>query len=70
MTVKSDAAAITPTANARAVIQSKGANVDNLMLLIQQHAIELQALVKQVIALHPGGDANLTALNNLLAELL
>lgn len=72
VTIKAEVVAITPTANAQAVVQAKGANIAGLMLLLQQHAIEMQILIKQVIALHPtGGDAaNLTALNNILSELL
>ena len=69
MTVKTEAAAIVPTANAKAVVQAKGANISDLMQLLQQSAIDMQALVKQIIALHPsgGGDAaNLTALNAIL----
>jgi hypothetical protein len=72
MTVKADAVAITPTANAKSVVQAKGTDIGNLMALFQQHAIEMQILLKSIISLHPtgGGDAsNLTALNNLLAEL-
>jgi hypothetical protein len=72
-TVKSDAAAITPTANAKAVVQTKAQDLTSLMLLLQQAAIEMQILVKEIIKVHPtgGGDAaNLTALNAILAELL
>jgi hypothetical protein len=69
-TVKTDIAAITPTPNARAVAQAKGSDIAGLMLLLQTHAVEMQAIVKQVIALHPTGDANLTALNAVLTELL
>jgi hypothetical protein len=72
MTALTDAKAIAPTANAKSVVAAKGADVNGLMLLVQQHCAELLALVKQTIALHPsgGGDAaNLTALNALLTEL-
>jgi hypothetical protein len=69
-TVKSDIVAIVPTANAKAVVQAKGAQITDLTTLLQQHAIELQVIVRQVIALTPTGDANLTALNNLLSELM
>jgi hypothetical protein len=72
-TVKTDVAAITPTANAKAIVQAKGADITSLMTLLQQYAIEMQAVVKQIISLHPtgGGDAaNPTALNAILAELL
>jgi purine nucleoside phosphorylase len=70
MTVKADVAAIAPTANAKAVIQTKGVQVTDLMALLQQHAVRMQAIVRQVIALTPSGDANLTALNNIPSELL
>jgi hypothetical protein len=66
-------AAIVPTANAKSVVQAKGVQINDLMQLLQQHAIEMQAIVKQVISLHPtgGGDAaNLTALQAVLAELM
>jgi hypothetical protein len=69
MTALTDVKAITPTPNAKLVISAGGADVSGLMSLIQQHIIELRALVSQVIKLHPNGDANLTALNALLAEL-
>jgi len=69
MTTLTETKAITPTANAKAVISASGADVTALMALVQQHCIELRALVSQVIKLHPNGDANLTALNAILAEL-
>jgi hypothetical protein len=70
MTVRADAAAITPTNTAKAAIQAKGTDVNGLMTLFQTRAVELQILLRQIIALTPSGDANLTALNNLLSELL
>ncbi len=73
MTTKTEVAAIVPTANAKAVVSARGADISGLMLLLQQHAIEMMALTKQIIALHPtgGGDAsNLTALQAVLAELM
>lgn len=72
MTALTDAKAITPTANAKAVASAKGADINGLMAQIQRHAGELLVIVKQAIAVHPsgGGDAaNLTALNALLTEL-
>jgi hypothetical protein len=69
MTALTDIKAVTPTANAKSAIQAKGAQVGDLMMLLQQHAIEMQMLIKQVIALTPSGDATLTALSNILAEL-
>jgi hypothetical protein len=73
MTIKAETVAIVPTANAAAVVQAKGANINGLMQLLQGHAVDMQTLVKQIIALHPsgGGDAaNLTALSAILTELM
>jgi hypothetical protein len=73
MTTKTDIAAITPTANARAVAQAKGYNLDNLLQQMQLQALELQLTVKEVLKIHPtgGGDAaNVTALNAILTALL
>jgi len=73
MTVKSEASAFTPTANARAVAQARGVDIAVLMQLLQQQAIEMQALLKEIIKVHPVGGcdaANLTALNAILTELL
>jgi hypothetical protein len=52
-TVKTDAQAVSPTSTAKAAFQARGADVGNLMTLIQAHAIDLIALTKQVIAIHP-----------------
>jgi hypothetical protein len=62
-TVKTDVAAISPTANAKAVAQGKGVDLPGLMTLLQQYAIEMQALVKQIIAKlkHPDSDSGLRA---------
>ena len=46
-TVKTDVAAITPTANAKAVAQSKGVDLPAPMGLLQQQAIEMQTLVRK-----------------------
>jgi hypothetical protein len=73
MTALTDIKAITPTANAKAVVSAKGSDIAGLMAHAQVKAAELQVLVKQIIALHPtsGADAaNLTALNAILAELV
>jgi hypothetical protein len=72
MTVKTDAAALMPNATAKAAVVSKGADYASLNLLLQQHAVDMIALVKQLISLHPtsGDSSTLTALNNLLTELL
>jgi hypothetical protein len=72
MTVRTDLLAVTPTANAKNVVQVSGENLPQLMALADQHITDLKILLKQVIALHPstGGDAaNYTALQSLLAEL-
>lgn len=70
MTVKSDIVAVVPTANAKAVVSAKGADISGLMTLLQTRALEMQTLARQIISLHPTGDANLTALNAILTELL
>ena len=69
MTALSDIKAVAPTANAKASVQAKGADVTALMAAALLKAAELKVLVAQIIALHPSGDANLTALNSILAEL-
>ncbi len=69
MTAITDIKGVTPTATAKAAAQKTGANVADLMQVAQQHALELRALLSQIIALTPSGDANLTALNSILAEL-
>lgn len=69
MTTIADIKAVTPTGNAKSVLQTKGASVDALMQHAQMKAAELKVLVNQIISLHPGGDANLTALNNILSAL-
>ena len=72
MTAKTDAKAATTntTATAQAASTKAGANVTNLMQHLQLKIDEIQVLVRQIIAITPNGDANLTALNNLLSELL
>jgi hypothetical protein len=69
MTAKSDIAAITPTTTARANTAKAGHSVDALLALAQVKAVELRLLVAQIIAMTPGGDANLSSLNAILAEL-
>lgn len=73
MTALTDIKAITLTSNAKALGQAAGTNLASLMVQAQQHASELEVLLKQIIAIHPttgGADAtNLTALNAILAEL-
>lgn len=71
-TALTDTKAITPTANAKAVVAAKGQDITGLMLQLQIKIAETQVLVKQIIALHPtgGGDAaNLSSLNTILGEL-
>jgi hypothetical protein len=53
MTVKSDLASFAPTATAKNVFAAKGQNLTALMTNLQQHAVEMQAIVKQVISFHP-----------------
>jgi hypothetical protein len=72
MTVRTELAAVTPTANAKAVVSAKAQDVSSLAALVKQHADELKVVLAQYIALHPsgGGDAaNLSALNTILGEL-
>lgn len=71
-TALTDLKAITPTANAKAVVAAKGQDITGLMAQAKQQAGELQVLIKQIIALHPTGGsdaANLASLNTILGEL-
>jgi hypothetical protein len=71
-TATTDIKAITLTANAKAVGQTHCVDLVGLQAQAAQHAAELQAIMKQIIAFHPvgGGDAsNLTALNAVLTEI-
>ncbi|WP_316205436.1 hypothetical protein [Bradyrhizobium sp. SZCCHNS3004] len=73
MTVLTDLKALSLSQNAKNVVAAKGANLDGLISLAQQHTIELQAVLKQIIAHHPsgGGDAaNYAALSAVLAQLV
>lgn len=73
MTTTTDLKAIVPTANAKNVVQAKGADVVALQNLVVLRAQELRVSLTQLIALHPtgGGDAsNLTAFSNALAALV
>jgi DNA-binding MarR family transcriptional regulator len=63
MTVKSDLASFAPTVVARNVFAAKGVNLTSLMTSLQQHAVEMQAIVKQVISFHPN-DSVLSATVN------
>lgn len=72
MTVLTDLKALSLSQNAKTVVAANGADLAALLLLAQQHTIELQAVLKQIIAHHPsgGGDAsNYAALGAVLAQL-
>ncbi|MGJ5095607.1 hypothetical protein ACQR18_26265 [Bradyrhizobium oligotrophicum] len=72
MTVLTDLKALSLSQNAKTVVAAKGADLGSLLTLAQQHTIELQAILKQIIAHHPssGGDAtNYAALGAVLAQL-
>lgn len=71
MTVLTELNALTMTANAKAVVSSKGADVNALLAQAKQSISEHRAVMKQLISMHPsgGGDAaNLAALNTILGE--
>jgi hypothetical protein len=53
MTVKADTLALAPTITAKAAIQARGADAGNLLTLLQGHAVDMIALVKSIISLHP-----------------
>lgn len=53
MTVKTDVLAITPTPTATKAFAAAGSSFGMLLGALQQHAIEMQALAKQLIAYHP-----------------
>ena len=72
MTALADLRAVSLTANAKGVVAVKGVDLQSLVTQAQFHVIELQTVLKQIVALHPstGGDAaNYAALNAVLAEL-
>jgi hypothetical protein len=54
MTALADCLAITPTTTAIAVVAAKGADLTSLMGQMQQSIRDLQTVVRQVVALHPG----------------
>lgn len=70
MTTATDLKAITPTANAKSTAASAGHNVTTLLQTAQLQAAELKATLKLLISVTPNGDANLTALNNILTAVL
>jgi hypothetical protein len=53
MTFKTDLAACVPTAAAKASFMARGHNISQLIQNLQQHAAEMQILLKQVVGLHP-----------------
>jgi hypothetical protein len=53
MTFKTDLAACVPTATAKAAFMAKGTNISQLVQNLQQHAAEMQQMLKQVVAFHP-----------------
>ena len=72
MTVLADLKAIALTASAKASVSAKGADLGVLVQTAELHVIELQTVLKQIIAVHPtsGGDAaNYAALGSVLAQL-
>ena len=70
MTTATDLRAITPTTNAKNTAQASGHNATTLLQIAQLQAAELKATLKLLISVTPNGDANLTALNNILAAVL
>jgi hypothetical protein len=71
MTALTDSKALMPNAAGKAAVAVKGTDATTMALLIQQHAAELNILVKQFISLYPtsGDSTTLTALNSLLTEI-
>jgi hypothetical protein len=63
MTVKSDLASFVPTTTAKNVFAAKGASLMSLMTALQQSAVEMQALIKQVVAFHPNGSVLAATVN-------
>jgi hypothetical protein len=71
-TALTDLSAISLTSTARAAASAKGVDLTALVTLAKSHAIELSALLKQIVAVHPstGGDlANYNQLNTIIGEL-
>ena len=69
MTVMTDLNAISLTGPAKANSLAKGADLAALVTLAKTHVIELRAILQNIVALHPNGDAGITALNAVIAEL-
>jgi hypothetical protein len=53
MSFKQDLAACVPTATAKAAFLAKGMNLTQLIQNLQQHAAEMQNLLKDAVAHHP-----------------
>jgi hypothetical protein len=71
-TVITDLNAISLTNTAKAAASAKGIDITSIVALAKSHAIELKALLTQILAYHPstGGDAsNYTALQAIIGEL-
>ena len=69
MTALADTRAISPTTTAKTAALKAGANVSVLLALLAQQLVEVRALLAIIISLTPSGDANLSALDAILAEL-
>lgn len=72
MTALAELKALSVSANATKAGHANGTNLPALIQTAELRVIELQALLKQIIAFHPsgGGDAsNYSALQAVLAEL-
>jgi hypothetical protein len=71
-TCLTDLKAITLTTTAKAAASAKGVDIAALIALAETHAIELAALLKTIVAVHPstsGDAANYASLNTIIAEL-
>lgn len=70
MPTATDLKAISPTANAKSNASAKGFNAESHRQQALLQMAELKATLTLLIASTPGGDANLAALNALLANIL
>jgi hypothetical protein len=71
-TVVTDLNAISLTSSAKAAASIKGVDLSSVIALAKSHAIELKALLQQILNVHPstGGDAsNYAALQTIISEL-
>jgi hypothetical protein len=72
MTALTDLSAISLTSTAKAAASAKGVDLPTIVALAKTHVIELAALLRSIVAVHPstGGDAsNYNALVAVIAEL-